>query len=147
VAYADCRLARAPEPLAVIDHSLEAGCHGLLIDTFNKQAGDLFAHCSMKSLERIRERARQAGLLIVLAGGLHGDAIAQARGLEPDYVAVRGAACRENREGAIDPERLRLLVSEFRNAPHVVRTRGWNDRGVVVKQKTCDYLQGGQQFS
>lgn len=115
-AYADHGQARAPEPLAVLDQAIASGCRGLLLDTFDKRSGDLFAHCSRRQLRTLRERTRQAGLLLVLAGGLAGDALLEARALAPDYLAVRGAVCDGAREGTIDPGRVRRLVEVVRGA-------------------------------
>jgi uncharacterized protein (UPF0264 family) len=54
--------------------------------------------------------ARQAGLLVVLAGSLSADSIPAALALEPDYVAVRGAACAGSRLSGVEEDRVRELT-------------------------------------
>lgn len=110
VAYADWQAARAPHPQQVLEQASTAGCAGLLIDTFDKAAGSLFAQLSTEALQRLIEQARQAGLLLVLAGGLQGDDFRRACALQPDYVAVRGAVCQGGRSNSIDPQLVAELV-------------------------------------
>jgi len=50
------------------------------------------------------------GCLIVLAGSLTKRTIAKLLPLEPDFVAVRGAACAGRRDGNLDPRKVRRLV-------------------------------------
>ena len=98
VAYADYRQARARRRWKYSSKPSLAGCAGLLVDTFDKRAGSVFAHCSDSALRQWCTTAQQAGLLFVLAGGLRGDEIDRACELAPDYVGVRGAVCRGDRQ-------------------------------------------------
>lgn len=115
VAYADWRSAGAPEPAAVLDDATPAGCAGLLIDTWDKRSGDLFCHLCDSEIQQLAARARQAGLMFVLAGGLRGQNVKRARDLQPDFVAVRGAVCGSGRDGDLVESLLVRLVDEFRD--------------------------------
>jgi uncharacterized protein (UPF0264 family) len=50
-----------------------------------------------------------------MAGSLTAASIAQILPLGPDYVAVRGAACRGSRDGSLDGELVRELVAIVRS--------------------------------
>jgi hypothetical protein len=106
VIYSDWPIARAPEPDAVIEAAIATRCAGILIDTWDKSrpAPDLDWRALVRS---IRSRVG----LVALAGGWDADRIALSRTLEPDWFAVRGAACvGGDRHGAIDERRVRSLV-------------------------------------
>ncbi|MEX2214355.1 MAG: (5-formylfuran-3-yl)methyl phosphate synthase [Phycisphaeraceae bacterium] len=89
---------------------------GLLLDTRDKAAGDLFTSLSPAQLARIIAKARARNLLIALAGRLAGDSLRRAADLAPDILGVRGAACIHGDRGqSIDAARLRevrSLISE-----------------------------------
>lgn len=108
VIYADWEAARAPHPELVLEAALASDdCGGILIDTFDKtnpSPVDL-------SYRRWIERARSAGRLVALGGGIDLDAIARLGSLKPDIFAVRGAACYGgNRHNAVDPSRVSQLA-------------------------------------
>ena len=111
VAYADWRADRSPSPDDVLAAAMEHGCRALLVDTFDKRGGGLFAHGPVEVVGVFVERTRAAGLLAVLAGSLEGQNLRQAIWLRPDYVAVRGAACRGSRDGQLDAARTAELVA------------------------------------
>ena len=109
VAYADWRLANSPPPDDVLGFAVEAGCAALLVDTYQKSAGDLFSSLGYGTLQDLVLQARRQRLMTVLAGSLQGNAYDAALALQPDYVAVRGAACAAERTAQIDGERVRQL--------------------------------------
>lgn len=111
VVYADGRAANSPPPELVLVEARRLGCRGVLVDTFDKRGGGLFEHWPAPRLRRFVEEARRHGLLAVLAGSLDRDAVRWAVPLRPDYVAVRGAACRGLREGHLDAERTAELAA------------------------------------
>jgi hypothetical protein len=53
-------------------------------------------------------------MLSVLAGSLAATALERALSLEPNFVAVRGAACRDGRTGDLHPAQLASLVKLVR---------------------------------
>jgi len=119
VAYADARRAQSPPPEEVIDRAVDARCAGVLFDTFAKDGGDLFAALRAARLESFLRTIRAAGMLVVLAGSLRGESLRAACQLAPDFVGVRGAACRGARDRALDLGLLAEVVAETRRRePH-----------------------------
>ena len=110
VAYADAHQAIAPCSEQVLDGAVELGCRALLLDTYHKQRGDLFAHLTEVQLRALVDRAHSHGLLVVLAGSIGRDAIPAVHELGADYLAVRGAVCRSSREGSADAVLIKELV-------------------------------------
>jgi (5-formylfuran-3-yl)methyl phosphate synthase len=112
VAYADWRDANAPSPADVLRHASRLGCRAALVDTFDKSGGGLFDRWSLAEVERFVSAAHEARLLVVLGGSLDQKSIPAAAALRPDYIAVRGAACRGSRHGPIDEQNVRRLIAE-----------------------------------
>jgi (5-formylfuran-3-yl)methyl phosphate synthase len=110
VIYADWTGCQAPPPLDIIHRAAEVPCKAVLFDTYSKAAGNLWSHLPIRELAPLISRIRVAGLQIVLGGSLSGESVALACGLDPDYIAVRGAACRGSRSGPVDLERVRALA-------------------------------------
>jgi uncharacterized protein (UPF0264 family) len=113
VIYSDWPQADAPDPDRILDHAIETGCAGVLVDTFCKGVG--------RGLNREKvwkqrvELAKKSGLLVALAGGLDGDGIRRLNCLEPHLFAVRGAACRDgSRNSEIDAGRVAALAAAAR---------------------------------
>jgi hypothetical protein len=110
VAYADWRLARAPEPAEVVTMAADGGFRGVLIDTFAKTGRGLLEWMTVEELERLVASARKCGLWLALAGRLTLDDIAIVLGICPDIVGVRSAACSKGlRNGDIDSSSVRRL--------------------------------------
>lgn len=114
VAYVDWREAAAPAPREVLDIAIGLSCRGLLLDTFGKTGGSLTSHVNVAELGELLSRARQAGLITVLAGGLQLHELEVLAALEPDYFGFRGAVCRGGRESTLNPERVRELCDRMR---------------------------------
>ena len=115
VTYADWQSANAPSPQEVLSCALTIGCGAVLIDTFEKpthegQRAALTDLWELDELGRYLDSIRQFGLLCVVAGSLCPRTIAQVLPLQPDYVAVRGAACRGKRTGTVNSQAIRMLV-------------------------------------
>jgi uncharacterized protein (UPF0264 family) len=110
VVYADWSAACAPAPSEILRHATALGCRAVLVDTFDKSRGELLDHWSLVELAEFLQSVQESGLLSVLAGSLSLETIPQVLSLKPDYVAVRGAACRGTRTQQIDAELLARLV-------------------------------------
>lgn len=111
VAYADHARAAAPAPAAVFELAMAARCGVLLIDTWRKDGQGLLAWMGVNALAALAEACRASGVRLALAGSLDANTIAQVGPVGPDIVAVRGAACRdERRDGAVDAEAVQRLA-------------------------------------
>ncbi|MBI3837767.1 MAG: (5-formylfuran-3-yl)methyl phosphate synthase [Planctomycetia bacterium] len=111
VAYADWKSALAPEPREVLEYAQAFECGAVLVDTYDKTHGSLLEHWALADLGRFVNAVRQRSLLCVMAGGLGLAEISELLPLAPDYIAVRGAACRGDRTGRLDIERIRRLAA------------------------------------
>jgi (5-formylfuran-3-yl)methyl phosphate synthase len=114
VAYADWRLADAPEPGEILNTAVATDCPALLVDTWDKSAGNLFDHWPAEKLCQFVCSTRSRGLIVVLAGSLQGDSLEMALQLSPDVVAVRGAACIAGRRGTVSRQRVAALKKAVR---------------------------------
>lgn len=101
VGYADHRAARAPDPRDVLRAAAAVNCRTLLLDTFGKDRGDLFDHFDDEQLAAFARDCRASGVALVLAGSLRLPSLSRALSFAPALVAVRGAACRGDRTGAV----------------------------------------------
>jgi uncharacterized protein (UPF0264 family) len=110
VVYADWRIAQAPPPDDVIAHAASMRCGAVLFDTYDKTQGGLLDHFDLKELDRLSFAVRRHATRVVLAGSLHMQSIPKILHLQPDYVAVRGAACAQGRCGRVDSSRVRELA-------------------------------------
>jgi len=111
VVYADWRTCQAPSPELVLKHGLSLGCRAVLVDTFDKAAGNLLTQMTIEELETLASQVRNHRLLYVLAGSLDEATIETVTPLKPDYIAVRGAVCRGGREGSVDGNKIRKIKS------------------------------------
>lgn len=111
VVYADWRTAQAPRPKDVLQAARQLGCAAALVDTYDKTQGGLLDHWPLADLTDFVAAARDAGLLVVLAGSLTLTTIPRVLPVAPDYIAVRGAACRGPRSAEIHGELVRGLVA------------------------------------
>jgi hypothetical protein len=109
VAYADWQRANAPPPEVLCQLARHWRLAGFVIDTFIKDGTTLLDWLPAPTLLLLCRLCRAAGLRVALAGSLGVGQIVQLRHVQPDWFAVRGAACREGRQGAIDPARVREL--------------------------------------
>lgn len=121
VCYADWRSAAAPPPSEIVHQGRRAGCRTLLIDTWDKRRGDLFQWMTFRELQLLIELARQQRWLVVLAGSLRLESLSPALQLDPDLLAVRGAAAEPDRNGMIRAERVAALVRTIRQGQRVGR--------------------------
>ena len=115
VSYVDHADAAAPSPQRVVAAAIESGCRAILFDTSAKRGG-VFEFITAEELSRLIETARENSLLTVVAGSLSVESLGQARRLNPDYVAVRGAVCVGGRIGRVDTKRVRGFADLLQRA-------------------------------
>jgi (5-formylfuran-3-yl)methyl phosphate synthase len=114
VAYADYSLAQTIAPEFSRAAALDAGCAGILLDTFGKTGGNLLTWYPTDTLARWISGGRENGLLTAIAGGLGPREAARVSVLEPDVLGVRGAACDGGRTGAVNSTRVAQLRALLR---------------------------------
>jgi hypothetical protein len=117
VVYADWPAAASPEPEHVVAAAERLGCRAVLVDTFDKSGPSLMRLWSLDELERFADMVRQAGMLLVLGGKLLAADFDRLLPLRADFLAVRGAVCREDRTGRLDSARVRDLSNRLQSAP------------------------------
>jgi uncharacterized protein (UPF0264 family) len=120
-AYADWRRAAAPAAGEVCAAVAEEGWGTLLLDTWDKDGSTLLDWLSVAEVERLCRDCRAGGIRVALAGSLGFAEMQALRRAEPDWFAVRGAACRGGRTGTIDAGAVRrladLLAADRRGSP------------------------------
>ncbi|WP_020468393.1 (5-formylfuran-3-yl)methyl phosphate synthase [Zavarzinella formosa] len=117
VHYADSHLADSPT-LAELHNLLEKVSVPLvLIDTFVKDGRGLIDWISRKDLEKLIEMLRKRGTQIAVAGSLNFTLIPAIVAMQPDWIAVRGAACVGGRNGSVSEERVAELARLIRENP------------------------------
>ena len=110
VAYADYLRAKAPAPDAVAAFAAEYGCGAMLLDTWRKDGSTLLDWLSMPTLTRLLRACRASRVPVALAGSLGIAEIRRLCNVDPDWFAVRGAACYQGeRDQSIDPSAVRRL--------------------------------------
>jgi uncharacterized protein (UPF0264 family) len=111
VAYADWDRAMAPAPEAVCACACERRWGAFLIDTCVKDGKSLLDLLSLQRIESLVNRCRLAGVPIALAGALDEARIRDLLPLQPDWFAVRGAACaNRDRRAQVKASRVRRLA-------------------------------------
>ncbi len=111
VAYADWHRAMAPAPEAVCLWACERGWGAFLIDTCVKDGKSLLDFLSRQRIEALINRCRLAGVPVALAGALNESRIRDLLPLQPDWFAVRGAACaNQDRRADVEASRVRRLA-------------------------------------
>jgi uncharacterized protein (UPF0264 family) len=124
VAYADWQCAQAPPLDEVVALACRRPGATLLVDTCCKdksmhgRRATLFDWLPPAWVAALVRDVHQADCRIAMAGSLGFADIARLREMNPDWIAVRGAACQAgDREAGIDPERVRRLKSILQGMP------------------------------
>ena len=100
-----------------VAHASALGFPGVMVDTADKRAGSLFDAVPLPDLRRFAGVVRATGgtgasaALLGLAGALRVEHEPLLRALAPDFAGFRTAVCVGGRSSALDPLRLRALVS------------------------------------
>ena len=93
-AYADWQVAGAPPLAEVLMVARKRPGSVLLLDTWQKSPGRTLLDClSRETIYRLCRQCREMGLRLALAGSLGPATIAELLPVQPDWFAVRGAAC------------------------------------------------------
>lgn len=113
VLLADC-WGPAPPSVGQVVQLLDAlATEWVIIDTNNKNAGNLFAYWRAAPLGQLIRSLQSRGVGVGLAGGLRGPAIDTAHTLAPDVIGVRGAVCDHGRQGNLSPGAIVSLTKQL----------------------------------
>ncbi len=123
VVYADATTARAPVPGRVLAAAIEHSCTAILVDTYHKSTGDVFAHWQPAELAEFLSQVKAAGLLTVVGGGLTWNSLEIALELPADFIAVRGLACGAGRTSGLDAASCRQLTARVREIREISERR------------------------
>src|SRR5262249_56021688 len=114
VAYADWQAVQAPPPAEVCAFACDHRWGAFLLDTGRKDGRTLLDCLSVAEVVLLCRSCRRAGVRVALAGSLGLEEIQMLAPAEPDWFAVRGAACRHGcRRGVIHGERVRRFVQRL----------------------------------
>ena len=95
--------------MEVVEAAIDAGCRGLLIDTWSKEGPTLLDWLTADQLRQVRTLTRDAGLLLALAGSISSQHLSLVVAIQPDIIAVRGAVCDGDRTASVSEARVSLL--------------------------------------
>jgi uncharacterized protein (UPF0264 family) len=128
VAYADWQCARAPSVEDVVAFTTARRGGVLLVDTHCKVAPTrggarptLLDWMSRVEIEALCACCRAAHVRVALAGSLGPPEIRELLLARPDWFAVRGAACREGRDGSVCADRVSELLQVTRESASLTR--------------------------
>jgi (5-formylfuran-3-yl)methyl phosphate synthase len=97
---------------SLVQQALRLRFYGVMVDTQNKSQGSLLEMLPRVSLMKFVEQARQAKVLVGLAGALRQQHLPALLELAPDFVGFRGAVCDDNeRTGVLNAVRVAGLRS------------------------------------
>ncbi len=123
VIYADGDAVAAPEPDRVLAEAVRLECAAVLVDTFDKSRGGLLDAWTFERLAWFVAAVRQEGMLAVVGGSLTLETIPRVVSLGPDYVALRGAVCRNGRNGPLEADRVREAAQRVAAADSGIPSR------------------------
>ncbi len=101
VAYADANAASSLDAHAILDICEPHEICGIVLDTYDKSAGDLLAHLPRARLAAIIDAAHGRGLFAGVAGTLGLGHVGLMQSLGADLFGVRGAVCELGRVGRL----------------------------------------------
>jgi hypothetical protein len=112
VAYADWQTAAAPAPDALCGFACAGRWGPFLLDTWQKDGSTLLDRLPLSEIAALVKRCQAKGVTVALAGSLGRREMERLLPLHPDWLAVRGAACRGGRRVApVDENEVRRLAS------------------------------------
>jgi uncharacterized protein (UPF0264 family) len=123
VIYADWERAAAPSPDAIVDcvlsSRLSSGTQiaGVLVDTWSKDSGRLLDALHVEQLRDLAAAVQRSGRFFAIAGRLTSSMLPAVASVQPDIVAIRSAACRnEDRTSSVDETAVRAFRASIDRA-------------------------------
>ena len=114
VHYADYARVEAPKWKKVLSIAAELKIDKILIDTAIKDGSKLTDWLEIPALEQRIQDAKHCNFQIAIAGSIPLDQLAKLSRLEPNWIGVRGAVCRnpKDRTSTIDPGLVELALAQ-----------------------------------
>ncbi len=107
---------------ALLDQACGLGFPAIMADTADKASGSLLDLVPREALASFVAMAREAGVLVGVAGALRLSDVPALKALGADFAGFRSAVCPDHRANALDPQRLRGLVDAMRGSSSAVAT-------------------------
>ncbi len=120
VVYADWRRAQAPNPNEILQLAIDQDCAAILVDTYDKTAGTLIDHLSEIEIQTLVDMASRHELMTVLGGSITIELLSRVMPCQPDCIAVRGAVCRQSRDGQLDESLVRELSERVKSRDQIL---------------------------
>lgn len=116
VAYLDHASCGAPDITQVVNAAIEFKCHAVLMDTYRKNNGNLFAQMPPSQIKKHIDRIQSNSMLAVVAGSIDNQSLSHVLQLAPDLVGVRGALCKTSRTDEICANKLKSFVKQIQES-------------------------------
>lgn len=114
--YADYRYFNGLPPWDLVHAAKDAQCDGVMLDTAIKDGHTLFDVLALDEINDFVSMAKEANLLVALAGSIQAKHAEALHRIQPDIIGVRGAVCEgTNRHRKISAEKTRAFINLFRN--------------------------------
>jgi len=124
--YADFRRFGGLVPADLVRAAAVTECDVVMLDTADKQAGNLFDAMPVGELESFVQSARRVGLLVALAGSIQTEHLPALRRLAPDIIGVRGAVCVKNDRTSI------IDIAAVRRFIEIARTKSGHETPIAA---------------
>lgn len=105
--FADWRKIKGLSPQNLLRAAVKAKGNIVLLDTLIKDGSNLFDNMSAAELHKFVDSCHKHGIKCALAGSIKLEHLDQLKKISPDFIGVRGAICRDqkNRKSSIDKRR------------------------------------------
>jgi len=98
----------------MVQPAAEDGLGVVLLDTFDKSRGNIFAHWTDAEIRSVFRTSARLSMKTVLAGSIGRADLSRALAMGADLIGVRGAVCDGERSGNLSQQRLDELLSTYR---------------------------------
>jgi uncharacterized protein (UPF0264 family) len=115
--YADrIRMETSPEFLLLPTIAAKSGADIVMLDTYVKDGKGLFDFLEVDQLKLFKDKAKELGLDVALAGNLRKDSLPKIREIKPDIIGVRSMVCEgfDRNNGMIKGSLIEELVQELK---------------------------------
>ena len=114
VLYVDQIANAASQETLTVAH--EDGMSVVLLDTFDKSRGNVFAHWSEVDCQKVFISASQFEMKTVLAGSIGVSDLPLALNTRADLIGVRGAVCKGDRKSELSQKQLNDFINAYSDA-------------------------------